>query len=335
MSEGPQKILIGTEWNPTTTAAFYSQAFIDLGHDVKVCGSLLSDEKLKEWEMDELHHELKSPGVAAAFKYDQIKSRMRKWSLDFELDEMQEASEWADLFIWIDAGVAMDPPPGVPSICILGDLHLNPEWRLELANKYDQVYTQWERPPDASWGWLPAAVDPEVMAIAGHEGYCDHLGSYQEPRPYSQSKIWDVGFVGQTHPQYFQGRLAGLKMLGQNHLVACESLILQDMALLYARSHVGFNWSIGTDLNMRVMEVMATGTPLVTNNVPQLGELFSQQHVMVYVGLSELTRQVEMLLNEPALAETIGRSGQAEVLKHHTYRHRAAQLLQGKLEPSK
>jgi spore maturation protein CgeB len=51
------------------------------------------------------------------------------------------------------------------------------------------------------------------------------------------------------------------------------------------------------------------------------------QHLMLYENDALLCSAVNMFLRNPGIAQKQGDAGRAEVLAHHTYAHRAAQML--------
>jgi spore maturation protein CgeB len=110
------------------------------------------------------------------------------------------------------------------------------------------------------------------------------------------------------------------------------NVFFEPMAQRFVKARAGFNISIKRDLNMRVFEIMSTGTPLLTNrNVEGLGDLFnSGEHYWGYDGLEDLVEKAGYLLE----LSDIKRDGMAaralhEVRSKHTYKHRMQTIIEG------
>lgn len=87
---------------------------------------------------------------------------------------------------------------------------------------------------------------------------------------------------------------------------------------------VGFYWS-----PLKVHEYMAMGLPVVTVNVPGLNEIARQDREgLLYPegDLSALQAAVLRLVDDPALAQSLGRAGRARVVEHFSWQEHAAQL---------
>jgi glycosyltransferase involved in cell wall biosynthesis len=76
----------------------------------------------------------------------------------------------------------------------------------------------------------------------------------------------------------------------------------------------------------RVYDVLACGTPVVSDRVDEIDDLFDRA-VPMYRGSAELGEVVRTLLAGPDQARAAAERGRAQVLAHHTFDHRAAQLL--------
>jgi glycosyltransferase involved in cell wall biosynthesis len=199
---------------------------------------------------------------------------------------------------------------------------------MKQASRFDHVFVAQRQYVSQIPGatWLPVACDPDVHTptVTGEPEY-------------------DVAFVGNTYgdaPMYAERRRL-LALLSERYKVRVESgVYFEDMANVYASARVAFNVSTGGDLNMRVFEAMCSGTALVTDDVPGLEELFRKPDweispVLPYSDTDGLLGKLDALLGTDALfGDTIkwyfegtGRVGREEVIAHHTYAHRAAQML--------
>lgn len=104
----------------------------------------------------------------------------------------------------------------------------------------------------------------------------------------------------------------------------------------YHEARVGLNVPVcygephAYDVNMRVFEVCATGTPLVTNHLPELYTLglVPGEHLLAYRDKADIVPCIEWLLRRPAEAATLARNAYNQVMARHTYRNRALEVLE-------
>ncbi|MBI1991671.1 MAG: glycosyltransferase family 1 protein [Candidatus Omnitrophica bacterium] len=103
------------------------------------------------------------------------------------------------------------------------------------------------------------------------------------------------------------------------------------LASIYRRARVGFNYSIHDDVNMRIFEVLAAETLLVTNQLrhDDLGRLGleDRRHLVLYRSPRELFDLIEYYLAHPAERQAIAQEGAHVVRARHTYVRRLEQLL--------
>lgn len=104
-----------------------------------------------------------------------------------------------------------------------------------------------------------------------------------------------------------------------------------DMGTIYSRARIGFNYSIRDDVNMRVFEILASGTLLLTNRLSHdelecLG-LREGEHYVAYRSPGELIDLIAYYLAHPTEREGIAAAGMAVALERHTYAHRVRQII--------
>lgn len=160
--------------------------------------------------------------------------------------------------------------------------------------------------------WLPLAADPEI-----HKK-CD------------LSKIFDIGFVGQKNPKLHKDRGKILNKLSKKYnLLAVEGVWGENMSKIYSISKIGFNKSLSGDLNMRVFEVMSSGTMLLTDKIGNgISDLFRNgEHLIMYNTENELNELIQYYLGNEDEREKIAKEGQKEVHKKHTYDKRIQYML--------
>lgn len=165
--------------------------------------------------------------------------------------------------------------------------------------------------------WLPLAVTP----------------GYRAPdQPIEKTD--DVAFVGYIRDM---GRAALLNDVAARFtLFTGQGLFGDDAVSAYWSARVALNVPtqygnpLAYDANIRVFETLATGTPLVTNWLPELEELGIEQGIncLTYASADELLVQIKCLLDAPDWAQQIGANAAAMAQERHLYRHRAIQVLE-------
>ena len=158
--------------------------------------------------------------------------------------------------------------------------------------------------------WLPLACDPDIHGKVEHE------------------KKWDVGFVG-TIPEAQNRRKILLERIGSRFNLSCERKFMDEMAEHYSRSKIIFNNAINNDLNMRVFEALCSGSLLLTDCASGSGleEMFeNRKHLIIYED-ENIESLVAHYLDNDKERELIAEQGRQEVLKNHTYVHRAKDLI--------
>lgn len=223
-----------------------------------------------------------------------------------------------DLYLRIDHGddyLRRLPERLRPVVFYAIDTHLAHTWKKVRATAtwYDLVCcTQRaaaQRLPKAVW--VPLACDAELHGPTG------------EP------VVWDLAFVGTEGGMPRKFYLQALRERYPNSRIgAAEHTAIGS---IYSRSRIGINYAIADDVNMRVFEVLAAGTLLVTNALPggefdALG-LQDRRHVALYRTPRELLEALEYFLAHEEERIRVARAGRQVVLERHTYRHRLQQLL--------
>ena len=84
-----------------------------------------------------------------------------------------------------------------------------------------------------------------------------------------------------------------------------------------------------TGLSQRVFDASACGTPVITEWSPEIENLFDPEEELLCFRHPEEAREMkERCLQDPDKARKMGEKARKRVLAHHTYRHRAEQILQ-------
>jgi spore maturation protein CgeB len=83
----------------------------------------------------------------------------------------------------------------------------------------------------------------------------------------------------------------------------------------------------GGFVSNRLFDVLACGTPVISDHLPEIGELLGDA-VPTWRDPSELGALVRADLEDPGAARARAARGRATVLAQHTFDHRADELLQ-------
>jgi glycosyltransferase involved in cell wall biosynthesis len=234
-------------------------------------------------------------------------------------------------------GIPIDweiPHPNAYWAC---DTHIDRKgylYRLKRAKQFDHVFLCHKAQIES---FIKDGIDPAKI---------HYLPVAAEPdcyRPYPVMKKWNWCFIGHlnsTHRVDLVDRFVkefglgdGKGYFGHRILGLTGHNVLDDAAKKYSMSRLAINDSISDDLNMRTMEVMATGTPLLTQeNVPLL-ELFEPgKHLLTFKTIDEAVEKAKMILNDNEILTELGQAGLKEVLDKHTYKHRALEILKTTLQ---
>jgi hypothetical protein len=159
--------------------------------------------------------------------------------------------------------------------------------------------------------WLPLAVSP---------GYSFKPATAQ----------WDVAFVGMIRDA--QRAVILTDVASRYSLCVGENVFGENAVQMYREARAGLNIPTGYgtpqcyDINMRVLEILATGTPLVTNWLPELAALglVDGETCVTYRKPQDILTAIELAKLRPE----IGFKGKRLAEEKHTYRHRAEQVLQ-------
>lgn len=159
--------------------------------------------------------------------------------------------------------------------------------------------------------WLPLAATP---------------GFYPKP----MKKLFDVGFVGYMRDE---ARLSMLSNVASRYTVSFIQGVFGEAALdTYCQSRVALNvptrygHPLAYDINMRVLECLATGIPTVTNALDDLGALgiVDGETAITYATPDAVFDAIQNALEHPE----VGEAGAALIQERHTYTHRAKQVLE-------
>jgi spore maturation protein CgeB/tetratricopeptide (TPR) repeat protein len=294
---------------PATTAHYMERA-LRQKHNVMTCGAQINDEVKKCWNLEALNWEVTSQDIP----------RGNATSLKQVLDQLPQG--WKpDFYFWLETGLSSIPTDlhehDLPKICYLIDTHINFDKHVDIASNFDFIFLAQkayvEKMIDAGIKnvfWLPLACDPDIHGKV------------------EQEKKWDVGFVG-TIPKTQNRRKTLLERIDSRFNLSCERKFMDEMAEHYSRSKIVFNNAINNDLNMRVFEALCSGSLLLTDCASGSGleEMFkNRKHLVIYED-ENIENVIAHYLENDNERKHIAEQGRQEVLKNHTYAHRAEDLM--------
>jgi hypothetical protein len=230
-----------------------------------------------------------------------------------------------DAYAWIDWGedaLTDHIPPLIsmkdchPSFYVASDTHLGYKYRLEKAREFDHVFVNQKDAVEmfANDGieatWLPHAVEPQAY-----------------PNTPVAMKKYDVGFVGFVSFEKRARMLEEMFRAFPNFFYGQR--LFEDCAEIYRKSRIVFNTAATDDLNMRVFEATATGSFLLTENIPTIHDLYEDGvHLVTYNSMEDAIEKAHYYLENEDEREAIAKAGMQRTLNHHTYAHRIEAALE-------
>jgi len=257
-----------------------------------------------------------------------------------------------DAYIYVDDGIdAIRWIPPKPNAFWAVDTHLGYGYRLWKSKKFDHVFVAQReavaqmRSDGVSAEWLPLACHPkahiskqqlmEVVPIDGADtsGPGLHLGTSMTAEQLETK--WDIAFVGFLHEGNGDGSNNRVDYLDTLYKAFPNSwlsvnVFFEEMSMRFIKAKLGFNISIKKDLNMRVFEVLSTGTALLTNrNVDGIDEFFIDgEDYFGYEGKEEMVEVAHYALSHNKIRKQVAESGFRKVRMSHTYQHRMERILE-------
>ena len=179
--------------------------------------------------------------------------------------------------------------------------------------------------------WLPHAVEPDCYNPLSAATFTDV--AREQAQVTRTIKDYDVGFVGYlTFPErieFLDLVFKGIQAQGRTFWYA--SRFFEDAARIFTHSRIVLNQAIRGDVNMRVFEVLATRSFLLTPAVPSLDELFTDGvHLVTYRDgdVADCLEKIAYYADREDERERIAEAGYREVLAKHTFKHRVARMLE-------
>ena len=225
-----------------------------------------------------------------------------------------------DFYVRVDHGddylVAL-PQRLRPVVFYAIDTHLAHSWRKirRTASRYNLVFcAQRQAAAQLRNGeWLPLGCDwPPEQSLTP-----------------MKLPAWDLAFVGTDGgvPRKFYVQVLR-ERYPKSFIGTADHTRLTE---IYRQAAIGFNYSIAGDVNMRIFEVMAARTMLLTNalatdDLARLG-FEDRKHLACYRSPTELFALIDHYLAHPEERAAMAQAGCALVTQRHAYVHRMQQLL--------
>ena len=240
----------------------------------------------------------------------------------FWLKDSKEIRPEFDAYLRIDDGdYKFDIPHDrlKPSFFYVSDTHLKKPFLAirKAARFYDHVFcaqysgcVKLRNLYGAKVSWLPHACDPQLHRDMGLE------------------RKLDVAFVGNDGGNPRKFLLQELRERYPNLYIG--NVPYMDIAGIYSSAKIGFNYSIGNDINMRMFEVMGCGAMLLTNYIEGNGfsDIFSNKKNLVTYNLpQEIFSMIDYYLKNDSERQGIAKEGRNLVVANHTYGNRASFIL--------
>ncbi|MBW1740042.1 MAG: glycosyltransferase [Deltaproteobacteria bacterium] len=195
------------------------------------------------------------------------------------------------------------------------DAHMGIDRYLDFVrcHRFDVVFNSTEHFVDRFTGlagkslWLPNAYD-----------------SFLIDKMFNVSKTVLLGFCGNV-----ANRREWIEYLKRRwNLHHDEMVIGPDMVRAINSYRIHWNLNVSIDINYRTFETLGCGTFLLTNYTPGIEKLFTPGvHLVTYQNRDDLDQKLSFYLAHPEECDSIAQQGYNHVRQHHTYCHRAKQIL--------
>jgi hypothetical protein len=243
---------------------------------------------------------------------------------------LRQIAPWSpDLIITVDTGgPILNGLAGFagPKLLYVADPYFSPatyHYLRFVARSYDRLYVSQRHSADEL---VQKGVDAEWMPFA----FDDQLHRPETFKMRRTAFVADVCFSGNVSRLY-GARAELIGKLRDVCRVEVRSTPPSELGALFATAPIGFNRSLGKELNQRVFEATGFGTVLLTDRLPEdrgLDELLHDSTQMVrYEGPADCVERARELASDVDRCESIANAAQRLVLSKHTYQHRCATML--------
>lgn len=250
-----------------------------------------------------------------------------------------------DYTFWVDYGedgLPVDHTWKIPKNCgktiyVCSDAHIDNGYRYEKAKEFDYVFFNQKR------------FTEEYKPKKGQKVFfLPHAGSPTAYPKFDIVKKYDVGFIGHiqdiknyngfTRTDFLDRMFREFPnfYFGTRNPVKPEANMFEDASKHFGESRIALNISIKDDLNMRLFEILASGSFQLTNYLPTLADigLVDGEHIVTYKTLEEAVEKAKYYLEHEEEREKIAQAGYEWFSKQGTYQHRVEAVLKAVGYPS-
>ena len=205
-----------------------------------------------------------------------------------------------------------------------GTVRSEPE-RLELLKGFENYLRDYSADIQTS---LPKAIQKEWSSSAARTQFDDFIST--------QSRLTVLGKLTDLNVEiYGNATWAGYALLYSPKLLqAFRTTHIntpEALARLYQRSRVGLSIAhhqAQCGFPIRIMDLLATGVPLVTDRHQEIADLFEEgKAFLAYDDADQASEHVRRILGDPKFANTLRDTGIREIREKHTFPRRVDQIL--------
>lgn len=175
----------------------------------------------------------------------------------------------------------------------------------------------------------PASA-PKPKAFASRRPVAAFVGSFGRHHKQNYPLLKSIAEVTDQLEIYGNPNLRKLEQFGLSRFYKGRAFG-SDMFKVFGEVAVGLNrhakFADGYAVNMRMYEVAGSGAVLVTEEAPNLYQIFPSDSVVAYESFSEAAERIKQLLGDSHAASLIAERGKAHVLSQHSYDSRVQDLL--------
>jgi hypothetical protein len=225
-------------------------------------------------------------------------------------------------------GIPLDWQLPHPNFYWIADSHLGYEYRLKRAREFDTIF---------------ASHKPSIEKMVADgipRGKIHYLPWAAESLCYKPHPIvekWDWCFIGYMNSEFRinlidrfckEFPVGDRGYLGWRNAAVPGYNVMEDVAKKFSQSRIILNEAVQDDLNMRVFETLACKRCLLTEDVPAVRDHFKDNtHLVLFKTIDEAVSKARFLLKDDAFRNAVAQAGYEEFLSHHTYMHRAKEIL--------
>jgi hypothetical protein len=233
-----------------------------------------------------------------------------------------EETEGFDHYYYVDDGPTYYMEPKFrPATYFAMDMVVKPFWYLDPVEHYFERCLNFDRVMVTSTATLRYCKERGMEArMIGFAADPEHHRPHPVTREYDWIALWHNTGDRVAVCEAAAERYPGGRVLWAGYDTYAEYI---------SRGKCALNWLRGDIVNMRVFEVMACGTPLITTRHEDMDyyRFVEGQHYLGFTGLDEMLDKIGYVLAHPGETEAMARRAMEFVLAKHTYYNRALEVI--------